>query len=146
MVITDRVDASTLLAARVVHTLVDVKITELALATWRTGAGEGSWELHTGGVVETGGRVTLCYVLLAEISLEPGQAGTVEGRVVLRAAAAVLTGLGGAEALSDTARGGGGVSRVPRGTETGGRASHHPTHRVVLTFHPGTAVLLTPRP
>ena len=37
---------------------------------------------------------SLGYVVLAEISLEPGQAGTVEG-------------LGGGEALSDTHRGGG---------------------------------------
>ena len=39
---------------------------------------------------------SLGYVVLAEISLEPGQAGTVEG-------------LGGGEALSYTHRGGGGV-------------------------------------
>ena len=146
VVSTDRVDASSLLTARVVLTLVDVTITQSALATWRTGAGERSRELQTGGVVETGGRVTLSYVVLAEISLEPGQAGTVEVGVVLRAAATVLTGLGGAEALPDTASRGGGVSGVSRATETGGRACHHPTHRVVRTFHPGTAVLLTPRP
>ena len=42
-------------------------------------AGARAEDLHTGGVIQTGGRVALGYVVLAEISLEPGQAGTVEG-------------------------------------------------------------------
>ena len=145
LVNTDRVDASSLLTARILLTLIDVAITQPAQATWWAGAGERSQEFYTGGVVEAGSCVTLSYVVLAEITLEPGQAGTVEGGVVLRAAAAVLTGLGGAEALSDTASGGGGVSGVSRSTETGGGASHHPTHRVVRTGGAHTAVLLAPR-
>ena len=142
---TDRVDAGSLLTARVLLTLVDISVTEPALAAGGTGAGEGPGELQAGGVVEAGGRVALSYVVLAEVALEPGQAGAVEGGLGLRALAAVLTRLGGAEALSDTASGGGGVSRVSRGTETGGRPCHHPADRVVRTAHTGTAVLLTPR-
>ena len=134
-----------MLAAGVLLTLVHIAVTEPALPTRRTGAGEGAKELLAGPVVETGGRVALSYVVLAEITLEPGQTGTVEGGVVLRAPAAVLTGLGGAEALSDTARSGGGVSGVSRSTETGGRPGHHPADRVVRTADPGTAVLLAPR-
>ena len=141
---TDRVDAGSVLAAGVLLTLVHIAVTEPALPTRRTGAGEGAKELLAGAVVETGGRVALSYVVLAEITLEPGQTGTVEGGVALRAAAAVLTGLGGAEALSDTARSGGGVSSVARGTGTGGRPSHHPALRVVRTADLGTAVLLAP--
>ena len=143
---TDLVDAGSLLAAGVLLTLVHITVTQPALPAWRAGAGERAEDLHTGGVIQTGGRVALRYVVLAEITLEPGRAGTVEGGVVLRAPAAVLTGLGGAEALSDTARSGGGVSGVSRGTETGGRPAHHPAHRVVGAAEPGTAVLLTPRP
>ena len=142
---TDRVDAGSLLTARVLLTLVDISVTEPALAAGGTGAGEGPGELQAGGVVEAGGRVALGDVLLAEVALEAGQAGAVEGGLGLRALAAVLTGLGGAEALSDTAGGGGGVSGVSRSTETGGRASHHPTHRVVRTGGAHTAVLLAPR-
>ena len=76
---TDRVDAGSLLTARVLLTLVDISVTEAALAPRGTGTGERPGELHTGGVVEAGGRVALSYVVLAEVALEPGQTGAVEG-------------------------------------------------------------------
>ena len=75
---TDRVDASSL-TARVLITLVHISVAQPARTTRGTGAGEGAEDLYTGSVIETRGGVTLGYILLAEIPLEPGRTGTVEG-------------------------------------------------------------------
>ena len=63
MVGTDLVDAGSLLAAGILLTLVHITVTEPALPAWRAGAGERAEDLHTGGVIQTGGRVALGCVV-----------------------------------------------------------------------------------